>query len=165
LYAARRLNAARVIVYEPTNENWSMLNDNIDLNDERDRIEAVNQAVGRDGVLSLNVETNGLEIHSSAYWYSDAPKREVPSVTLDAVLSTHDLARVDLLKVDCEGAEYDIFDAVTDDALSRIDRVTLEWHQVGDDTEQLYGALTDRLKGAGFRLWGDGNILRGDRSG
>jgi FkbM family methyltransferase len=164
LYAAKRMGARRVVVYEPTSENWAMLNDNIDLNSARGQIEAVNRAVGRDGVLTLNVDTTGLEVHSSAYWYSGSPTREVTSVSLDTVIAEHGLERIDLLKVDCEGGEYDIFAVASDDALARVDRVTLEWHEVGNETDSLCGAMRTRLRNAGFRIWVTGPILRGERA-
>ena len=163
IYAARRMNASRVIVYEPTSENWRMLVDNIALNELQTRIVAVNEAVGESGTLKLNVDVDGQEIHSSAYWYPDAPKREVPSITLDQLLDAHELTHVDLLKVDCEGGEYDIFSIASDDALARIRRFTMEWHLVGDATERLRTVMIQRLRDAGFRMWQDGQILRGAR--
>lgn len=163
VYAARRMNASRVIVYEPTSENWRMLVDNIALNHLESRIVAVNEAVGESGTLELNVDVDGQEIHSSAYWYPEASKREVPSITLDELLSTHQLAHVDLLKVDCEGGEYDIFTHASDDALARIQRFTMEWHLVGDATQTLRGAMVNRLRDSGFRMWEDRQILRGAR--
>lgn len=163
VYAARRMNASRVIVYEPTSENWRMLVDNIALNHLESRVVAVNEAVGESGTLKLNVDVDGQEIHSSAYWYPEAPKREVPSITLDELLDTHELTTVDLLKVDCEGGEYDIFTHASDDALARIQRFTMEWHLVGDRTQALRGAMVERLRNSGFRMWEDGQILRGTR--
>ena len=157
------MNASRVIVYEPTSENWRMLVDNIALNELESRIVAVNEAVGDSGTLKLNVDVDGQEIHSSAYWYPDAPKREVPSITLDELLDAHELTNVDLLKVDCEGGEYDIISHASDGALARIERFTMEWHLVGDATERLRTAMVERLTDAGFRMWQDGQILRGAR--
>jgi FkbM family methyltransferase len=163
IYAARRMNASKVVVYEPTSENWRMLIDNIALNHLEGRIIAVNEAVGESGTLKLNVDVDGQEIHSSAYWYPDAPKREVASITLDQLLEAHDLPQVDLLKVDCEGGEYDIFTHASDQALARISRVTMEWHLVGERTPALRTAMIGRLTGAGFRIWEDGQILRAER--
>ena len=133
------VNAAQVIVYEPTSENWAMLKDNIALNGLDDRVTPVNQAVGGSGTLVLNVESSGQEIHSSSYWYPDAVKREVPSVTLDELMAEHGLAKIDPLKIDCEGGEYDIIKCASDDALARVGRVTLEWH-TGEDLDDASGA-------------------------
>jgi FkbM family methyltransferase len=163
VYAARRMNASRVIVYEPTSENWRMLVDNIALNHLESRVVAVNKAVGESGTLTLNVDVAGQEIHSSAYWYPEAPKREVPSITLDELLDAHELTHVDLLKVDCEGGEYGIFTHASDEALARIQRFTMEWHLVGNATQTLRGAMVKRLGDSGFRMWENGQILRGAR--
>ncbi len=64
VYAARRMNASRVIVYEPTSENWRMLVDDIALNELETRIVAVNEAVGESGTLELNVDVDGQEIQA-----------------------------------------------------------------------------------------------------
>lgn len=51
----------------------------------------------------------------------------VPAVPLDVVLAL--LGRVDLLKVDCEGAEVLILG--TSSQLHRVERMVVEWHMVG----------------------------------
>ena len=163
IYAASRLNA-NVIVYEPTLENWTMLKDNVALNGLESRVTLVNKAVGRDGTLTLNVEVSGQEVHSSSRWYPGAPQRDVPSLTLDQVVANHELDKIDLLKVDCEGGEYDLFRYASDDVLARVDRVTLEWHGVGPETDDLLHELRDRLGAAGFKLQTTGpQVLSGTR--
>ncbi len=55
---------------------------------------------------------------------------------------------VDLLKLDCEGAEWEIFEAV--EAWNRIRSVTLEYHlsaREGTTSE----TIRDRLRGLGFK--------------
>jgi FkbM family methyltransferase len=47
LYAVRRLNARRVIVYEPSPRNWVLPSRNIANNGYEDRIEPVNRRLRR----------------------------------------------------------------------------------------------------------------------
>ena len=163
IYAASRLNAS-VIVYEPTSENWAMLKDNVARNGLESRVTPVNKAVGRDGTLTLNVEVSGQEVHSSSRWYPSAPKREVQSVTPDQIVADHQLDRIDLLKVDCEGGEYELFRHASDDALERVDRLTLEWHGVGPETDELLCELLARLSAVGFHLRATGpQVMSGAR--
>ena len=88
----------------------------------------------------------------------------MPSLTLDQPVANHYLDRIDLLKVDCEGGEYELFRHASDDALARVDRVTLEWHMVGPETDELLYELRQRLDAAGFKLrandWAAGSQRR-----
>ncbi len=52
----------------------------------------------------------------------------VQATTLDAVFRVHDIERCDLLKIDCEGAEFDILFHACSDTLHRINRICLEYH-------------------------------------
>ena len=57
---------------------------------------------------------------------------EVPAITLDDFLARIGATRVDLLKVDIEGAELAMFEAASDDALQRCDQITVEFHDFLD---------------------------------
>ena len=89
------------------------------------------QGVGRSGEIVLNVQAlDAGEMHVSSYWYPDAEPRSIPSVSLEELLDAHELDVVDLLKVDCEGGEYDIFPEAPDRALDCIRNIATEWHEV-----------------------------------
>lgn len=152
IYAAKYLNADRVIVYEPTAENFRILKQNIQSNAFEDRIIAVNKAVSNSAEIMLNVEIQeSNEVHASGYWYPDAEHRKIPSITLSDVLAEHQLNSVDLLKVDCEGGEYDIFPAVTDETFSSIRNIVFEYHRV-DGFEGKLELVFNRLISAGYKL-------------
>jgi FkbM family methyltransferase len=68
---------------------------------------------------------------------------EVPAIGIADVLAEE----CDLLKVDCEGGEFDIFKAADDLSLRRVRRMVLEFHRVVGDPQE----LIDRLTSAGFR--------------
>jgi FkbM family methyltransferase len=67
---------------------------------------------------------------------------DVPAVGISEVLGKS----CDLLKVDCEGAEFDIFAAAEDVMLRRARRIVLEFHRVAGHPDELLG----RLVSAGF---------------
>jgi FkbM family methyltransferase len=152
LYAVKYLNAACVVVYEPTPENFAILKQNIDNNAFGDRIVAVNKAVSNSTEVILNVEIQESdEVHVSAYFYPDAERRIIPSVTLPDILKEHHLDTVDLLKVDCEGGEYEIFSTVADEIFDRIQNIVFEYHRVDGFEEKLQLVLT-RLESAGYAV-------------
>jgi hypothetical protein len=55
---------------------------------------------------------------------------------------------VDLLKLDCEGAEWEIFDDL--EPFKAVGMVRMEYHLTRPDRS--LGWMIDRLTGAGFRL-------------
>lgn len=74
---------------------------------------------------------------------------KITIATLDDLLDQHGVERADLVKIDCEGAEYDIFAAASDGCLGRIDRIIGEYHDVrGQDPATVF----DRLRSAGFSV-------------
>lgn len=77
---------------------------------------------------------------------SGAPLRDfvdVPAMTLGDVVG----AGCDLLKLDCEGAEFDALLQCEDDVLRRARRIILEFHRIAGSPE----ALLDRLTAAGMK--------------
>ena len=158
IYAVKYLNADKVIVYEPTTENFNILKQNIANNAYENKIKAVAKAVSNSKELILNVDIQGSEeVHVSAYLYPAAEPRKIPSVTLSDILAEHQLDSVDLLKVDCEGGEYDIFPNVTDATYSRIRNIVFEYHRVDGFKDKLELVLK-RLRSAGYTLRLDGGI-------
>ena len=71
---------------------------------------------------------------------------EIPTVTLDAIIEMAG-APIDILKIDCEGAEYDIL--MTSKRLQHVRVIVGEWHRFGpgQDPEKLQA----HLKSKGFK--------------
>jgi hypothetical protein len=60
------------------------------------------------------------------------------------------ITRCDLLKMDCEGAEYEILYNCPPDYLRRIDQIAMEVHR-GDKEDQNIDALEKFFRQQGFR--------------
>jgi FkbM family methyltransferase len=159
LYAVKYLNAKQVVVYEPTAENFTILEQNIANNGYAGRIAAINKAVSSSHEVALNIQKQeGEEVHVSAYMYQGAERRSLPSVTLEELMVTHNLSSVDLLKVDCEGGEYDIFPSVPDSVLKKIRNIAFEYHRIGGYEAKLKSVL-HRLRSAGYMVRQESDIV------
>ncbi|MEK9725700.1 MAG: FkbM family methyltransferase [Rhodospirillaceae bacterium] len=108
---------------------------------------------GIDGLVTLHIPDD--EFH----WGSvDAPAGfvvtetvEVPGRTLDTLLAEIGVDRVDLLKVDIEGAEIAMFDAASDATLQSCAQITVEFHDFMDPGQAADVArVVRRLEGLGF---------------
>ena len=69
----------------------------------------------------------------------------VKSETLNSVLSRYE--SVDLLKIDIEGAEYDLLASTDNESLGKAKNIILEFH---DNSDERVNQLTEKLAGAGF---------------
>lgn len=105
-----------VLAFEPEPENFAMLKRNIEEN-KRDNIIPFNVALGEPG------ETRMIALQGGSHM--DAPQGSVVKrISLDSV----GFDQCDFLKIDCEGAEYQIFDNTSDKTLKKIKRIAAEFH-------------------------------------
>ncbi len=73
-------------------------------------------------------------------------------MTLPGLMRAYDLSSIDLLKLDCEGAEWGILQGA-DPVIDRVSQIALEYHLTGEwSLEMLTGWLQER----GFRVYTQG---------
>lgn len=70
--------------------------------------------------------------------------------TLESVLQETQFDRVNLLKIDCEGGEYDILAGASNAVLRHIDRICMEFHEIHKSHD--HRILIRRLEEAGFQV-------------
>jgi FkbM family methyltransferase len=122
---------SRIIAVEPSSANFRCLTANISTNNAG--IEPVNCAVFReDGKQTLMISDSK---NHSLYGRSENPLsgdtgETIESVTLEHLLDRHNVPSVDFLKMDCEGAEYEIFFNTAPDVFKRIRTISLEFHDL-----------------------------------
>lgn len=120
----------RVLSYEPVRANFEMLRHNVSpprFSHVRPEEKAVG---GTRGEVPLYPSDNP-SAHSM--FPEEAPRGPaitVPCVTLEDVFRTHSVERCDLLKLDCEGAEYGLLEAVPAGLWPAILRIRMEFHPV-----------------------------------
>jgi FkbM family methyltransferase len=143
LAACRRSNIC-VFAFEPERDNFATLRENIAANPNLN-IEAYNKAVsygGSSGSLYLSDSNTGAH---SLVW-GEGRAQAVECIDLSAVLSLLPERRIDLLKVDCEGGEYNIFLNADATDLSCVRRIVMEIHEPENAkefrAEQVIGRLT-----------------------
>lgn len=146
--------AKRVICYEPMSGNFAQLQKNVG---GLQNVEVVRAAVGgKEGVARIHYPRNerlsgGFSQFPSEALHQDDAFEEVPQVTLNQVFERHGVERCDLLKVDTEGAEYDILYAAWPETLNRVQLIVGEYHKVnGDDATKRIEALQQYLERLGF---------------
>jgi FkbM family methyltransferase len=141
----------RVIAFEPVYETFERLKRNVASNGLHNT-ECHRAAIdSREGTITLRVFEKSA--YSSAYFDyktdDDRPSETVSCLTLDQVFKDFQIERVNLLKVDCEGSEFGIFETLSTDSAARIDQIAMEVHEVkGAGGDRLF----ERLVALGFTV-------------
>jgi len=149
---ARDCPGATVYAFEPLPESFALLQKNMQLNRVAN-VRAFPEAVaGRAGTLELYTVTGLSGQHRTAGdgGKSIAAPIRVPAVTLAAALAKIPSARCDFLKIDCEGAEYEILFSADEATLSRIEHIAMEYHDAV--TSHSHEELARFLEARGFQV-------------
>ncbi len=155
VHAARQTPRGRVYAFEPSGENYELLRQNISLN-KFENISAFHAAVvGTPGPVKLYLNHQGGFHSIQSDRRSDSSKYElVEGVKLQEIFDRHEIAHCDLLKIDCEGAEYEILYNLPRQYFDRIDRITMEYHGSADAQERRTQSnqLVAYLQQAGYEI-------------
>jgi FkbM family methyltransferase len=116
-----------------------------------DRVSTNRCAVaGRRGNVDLYISETNTGGHSTVI--SRGKCIEVPCVTLVDVLADNQIAKCDLLKIDVEGAEYDILYSASNNTLQKIKNIVVEFHDIEGDPSQCGSALEAYLSRSGYSV-------------
>ena len=163
VYAAKYLNARRVVTCEPSPQNWALLKKNVSVNRYDDRIVTVNKAVTDGTDVMMNVDAAGRgQARVSAYGPPAERRTRVPGMTLSSLVRDYELAAVDLLKIDCEGGEYSILLSTPTEVYSRIRNIVFECHEIEGFVAKLK-TVKERLREEGFSLKTRGSLISASR--
>ncbi len=131
LWAANRYPAARVLALEPSPRLFRFLSMNIERN-HLVNVTAVQAAcAGRRGEATLygrGVEAMNSLYSRDNYGSSFHARESVTLVTLDDLFERFAVDRCALLKMDCEGAEYETLFNAGEETLHKIEKISMEYH-------------------------------------
>ena len=130
LLAALLASKGRVIAYEPYAESFDMLRDNLILNSINNVIIHKVAVWSKEEYLELDFSlAEPLQMRSEKPDTENAHSHLLTqSVSLQQALIQDHVSHLDLLKLDCEGAEFPILLGIGSDILHQVDRVILEYH-------------------------------------
>lgn len=166
LWAARQATQGKVVAIEPTSAI-----DALRLNVERNgltNVYPVQAACGPDGGTFEIITYPGFNIvnHHAGwkpkFWtrvfikllygrYQSEPVVERASVkSLRTIFDEAGVERVNYLKCDCEGGEYEIFRGLDDATFARIDKIAMEFHEYSPGQHR--SVLIELLERHGFQV-------------
>jgi len=130
VFAARERGCAAVYTYEPFPESFALLQDNLELNHVK-TVRAFPYAVaGKAGIRALDTTQKepGQFRTTGTHVPAGPGSVQVYSLTLAEIMAGLQTGGCHFLKMDCEGAEYEIFFNTEAGSLERIQHICLEYH-------------------------------------
>jgi FkbM family methyltransferase len=147
LHVAADHGAARVLAFEPFPDSFALLTRNA----ERNRLDAIQPIplaiAGQAGTRELHMQGRH-GVHSLFGTSGEAVRIEC--ITLADAFARFEIARCDFLKLDCEGAEYEIISQAPAEIWERVDTVRLEYHDW--ITDHHHDELVRRFTAEGFTV-------------
>jgi len=122
--------AERVLVFEPEETNFRYLLKNVALNGQHN-VTAVQEAIASENgtrTFSVSGITDARHTFFPSHYSGAGRQVEVRCTTLPDALRTHGVDVVDVLKLDCEGGEYDVVLGSSPASWDDVVRVVLEHH-------------------------------------
>ena len=147
LYASLKCLEGKIISIEPHPQNFSLLQENINSNDFL-KTKLVNKAITNSN-KGIKLFIDSLDDSAHSIYGIGEKSIMIKSSTLIDIMNESNFSKCDLLKMDCEGAEFEIMQSLSNNELLKIEKICLEYHLKGDDLSSLDN-LRIRLEKMGY---------------
>jgi len=122
----------QIYTFEPNEESYELLRANLYLNKIKN-VKTSMKAIYKEKCkkrLSISPYSTG-----ASGIVGNEPTRsvEVQCITLQSFMDKKKIKKIDLLKIDCEGSEYDILNNLPLDYFKKIGNIVMECHQQGEN--------------------------------
>jgi FkbM family methyltransferase len=132
VYAASKASEGKVYAFEPVKENFDRLKDNAKLNNLKNVV-AYNAGVS-DKTGNKDIMVSGINTGGHSFYITGGENRQkfsIKTISLKDVFAMNKIDRINFLKCDCEGAEYEILFSAPE-LLKRIDKISMEVHALDE---------------------------------
>ena len=128
IYSSQKAKNGKIFAFEPYNKSFEMLIKNLKIN-QINNVTTKNLGVTKkSGMDSLYLKKNSA-IGNSIYKNSESDSKiDIKTISLQDIIKNNDIQKIDFLKLDCEGAEYDILLNLDYQTLQKIDKIVSEMH-------------------------------------
>lgn len=151
IFAASTSQNTTVYAYEPMQTSYELLLKNIEINKLEKSIVPFKLGIASSKEKrKLFLASGGSPFHSI---YSDKNEKyiEIDCITLKDVFDKNKIKQCDILKIDCEGAEFEILYNTPKENFSKIKEIRLEYHNQKKEKYNIEN-LIKFLKNNGFKI-------------
>lgn len=167
IYLAKKYPFLKIYAFEPVKQNYENFLKNIELNNiNKDIIKVFNLAITkdrRDVILTSPFYNSGASNIYDNYSNGIVLNNDISikSITFDDIFSNNNISKCKLLKIDCEGAEYEILYSANVENLKNCEYMRGEFHKFyGENSkrEDLYNYCSKYIKNIDVIYNSDDNI-------
>ena len=147
---ASQFNPKKIICLEPDIKNYMTLLENTK---NLENVSCYNLAISdENGIMSfcysdLTSAGSHLKKFNEIIGKNINLETSVLTIDVEKLFDLFNLSRIDYLKIDCEGAEQDIFKTIKDYSLKKIKKISLEFHTI-----EIRNQITEKLIQNGFEI-------------
>lgn len=147
LYASQFCNRGKIFSYEPMKENYKILVDNVK-NNNLVNIKTFNLAVSNSQSVKLyiNDDESGHSMFSKSSNFIT-----VKSISLEDIFNQNNIQECNFLKLDCEGAEYEIIENLPTKFFEKIEKIVIEYH-MADSHPELLSKMKKDLENRNYKI-------------
>lgn len=138
-----KIKTARVFAYEPLPSNIKLFKKTIEQNNLMKNIQLEQMAVTgtcKECIELFTEDTDDNTVVSSVFSGFNKLNQKsilVPAQSLTSIIEQNNFQKIDLLKLDCEGSEYDIIYNTDASTLKKIDMIVIEVHEIDEERNNL----------------------------
>ena len=148
LYASQFCTKGLIYSFEPMKDNYELLLENIKSNN-LEQVKIFNLAVSNSDdpiKLFINNDESGHSMFSQS-----SQNLMVDSISLKKIFDDNKIEHCNFLKLDCEGAEYEIIEKLPSTYFEMIEKIIIEYHMV-DSHPELLEKLQNKLSANNFKF-------------
>ena len=151
VYATTTARNVTVLAYEPLTAYFDLMNENVAINKQKESVKCFNIAVAGE------MKPKTLYVKDTDFFFptfigeQGQESIEVECTTLSNIIESNALDRVDVLKIDCEGAEYEILYSTPLQYFERIREIRMEYH-ILDSGQRHIKRLREFLSETGYTV-------------
>jgi FkbM family methyltransferase len=146
---------AEVISFEPLASNFELLTKNKLLNNNSNWLLSPMAVAKEMGEVSIFYQKSKPLTPIASFWKTferdNTDSIRVSTISLNDIFDKFKIQNIDLLKIDCEGAEYEILYNTTQETLQKILCIAMETHK-GEQHDENQESLINFLKKSGFEV-------------
>ena len=135
---AKQFNPSKIITFEPSKKTFGYLNKNF--NSGLLHQKAVS---GKSEIRKFSDNT----VSSASNKLDDMGDYDVEVIGINNLFDYLGVEKIDYLKIDCEGAEKDIFEEISKETISKINKMVIEFH-----SDEIKKIILNKLNHFGFKV-------------
>jgi len=129
--AAKKATKGKIIALEPSKKSYNILKENIKINNFQNIITENLGIWKKTDKISLYLNENNSIVNN--IFKKTSQIEEIDVISLSSCLKKYNIEKIDFLKMDCEGAEFEIILGLTDETLKKIKKISMEVHGMREE--------------------------------